>query len=177
MTHAARDDSGFSLMELLVVAAIVALLAGLAVVAWPRVLAQSRSTACASNLRQLGMALTMYLAEHNNTMPTLEAGRRNSDENLPVIDNTLDVHVKSPGVFACPADRAGLAARTGTSYFWNNALNGQSAANLSFLVIDNPSRIPVLSDKEGFHEYLDNRVNILFADGHASPDLRFFVTP
>jgi prepilin-type processing-associated H-X9-DG protein len=30
-----------------------------------------------------------------------------------------------------------------------------------------------MSDKEGFHPYLDKKVNILYADGHATKDLKF----
>ena len=58
---------------------------------------------------------------------------------------------------------------------WNVALNGQSAGSLNFLkFIENPSRIPVIADKEGFHPYLETKVNILYADGHASKDVSFF---
>ena len=36
------------------------------------------------------------------------------------------------------------------------------------------SHIPVISDKEGFHPYLKDKVNILYADGHATKDVKFF---
>ena len=67
------------------------------------------------------------------------------------------------------------AATTGTSYYWNVALNGQALGSLNFLnFIEDHSRIPILSDKEGFHPYTDNKVNILYADGHATKELKFF---
>jgi prepilin-type processing-associated H-X9-DG protein len=73
----------------------------------------------------------------------------------------------------------GLAKTTGTSYFWNVAINGQTASNLSFLPLLSqntqlPSQIPIMADKEGFHPYLANKVNVLYADGHATKDLSFF---
>lgn len=170
-----RVPRAFTLLELLVVLSIVALLAAISVPAAQRVRAKSQAVACVSNLRQLGLGLQSYLAEHDQTMPVLAGGREAKTDEAAVIDNTLDRYVPNAAVFKCPADRLGLAEKTGTSYFWNPALNGQRSGNLSFLTIEAASRIPILSDKEGFHLYRENKVNILFADGHASPDLRFFV--
>jgi prepilin-type processing-associated H-X9-DG protein len=82
--------------------------------------------------------------------------------------------VKDPTVFACPDDRRGLAEKTGTSYHWNVALNGQRIGSLNFMrLVDEQSHIPVIGDKEGFHPYQDNKVNILYADGHATQELNF----
>jgi prepilin-type N-terminal cleavage/methylation domain-containing protein/prepilin-type processing-associated H-X9-DG protein len=164
----------FTLIELLVVIAIVAVLAGLAFPVYQRVMQSGRSSACLSNLRQLGVALNLYLGEHDMKMPELEAGRRDKSEDVPVIDNTLNTYVKDARVFACPAD-ARFAVNTGTSYYWNVALNGQPLASLNLLnIIQDHSRILILADKEGFHPYIENKVNVLYADGHATKDLRFF---
>lgn len=175
MSDAARQRGGaFTLLELIVVIAAIALLAAIVFPAFQRVLASGRATACVSNLRQLSAALNGYLAENNNTMPVLKAGREKLTDETPVIDNTLDRYTSSKAIFACPADPR-FAAETGTSYFWNVALNGQALGGLNFMgLIEQHSRIPVLGDKEGFHPYLKNKVNILYADGHASKDVRFF---
>ena len=170
---------GFTLMELLVVTALVAILASLAVPAYQRVAQNGRATACVSNLRQLGVGLGAYLADHNNVMPTLQTARASISVNVPVIDNTLSTYITAPAVFACPADVNGYAQSTGTSYFWNVVINGQTASNLSFLPLLSqntqlPSQIPIMADKEGFHPYLANKVNVLYADGHATKDLSFF---
>src|SRR5205085_1001336 len=99
-------------------------------------------------LRQLGAGLNLYLGDHNMIMPALQAGRRDKNEDVPVIDNTLNAYVKEPRIFACPADAPGIAAATGTSYYWNVALNGQPLSNLNFLgAIDDNSHIPILADK------------------------------
>lgn len=169
------NRAAFTLVELIVVIAIIAVLSAIAVPVYQRVIQGGRATACVSNLRQLGVALNLYLGEHNLTMPTLAAGRTDTSENVPVIDNTLNTYAPNPRVFACPADTAGLAAKSGTSYHWNNALNGQMLGNLNFLhLITDMSRIPILSDKQGFHPYSQNKVNILYADGHADKELSFF---
>jgi len=173
----AAGRSAFTLLELLVVIAVVAILAALTMAALSRSSEHARATACTSNLRQLGVALSSYLAENNFQMPTLRAGRSSQAEEVPVIDNTLEKYIRTRAVFNCPADRK-FAAASGTSYFWNVALNGQSLASLNFMkLIEQHGQIPVLADKEGFHPYIENKVNILYADGHASKDVSFVTAP
>jgi prepilin-type N-terminal cleavage/methylation domain-containing protein/prepilin-type processing-associated H-X9-DG protein len=169
-----RGGEAFTLIELLVVVAVIALFATIALPTFQRVLASGKATACVSNLRQLSVALNTYLADNNNMMPILKVGREKLTDDVPVIDNTLDKYISDKAVFACPADSR-FAAASGTSYFWNVALNGQSLASLNFMgLVEQHSRIPILGDKEGFHPYLKNKVNVLYADGHASKDVKFF---
>ena len=164
----------FTLLEIIVVLVIIGVLAGIAVPAYQRVMENGRATACVSHLRNLGAGLNLYLAEHDMKMPVLKTGRASLGEDLPVIDNTLDKYLHEKGVFACPADRK-FALLTGTSYSWNNALNGQSALSLNFLgIVQDQTHIPILGDKEGFHPYTDSKVNILYADGHATKEVKFF---
>lgn len=167
--------AAFTLVELLVVLAILGVLAGLVFPVYQRITAKARATECVSHLRQLGVALNLYLEEHEQRMPVLEIARASKQEDVAVIDNTLDKYVKEPRIFACPADLKGFAARTGTSYCWNVALNDQPLANLNFLqLVTDHTHIPILSDKEGFHPYLEDKVNVLYADGHATKDVKFF---
>ncbi len=163
----------FTLLEILVVIAIVAVLALLLTPVFQRVVATGHSAACLSNLRQIGMGLSAYLTENNNQMPVLKTARLSRDDEVPVIDNTLNRFLTEPKVFACPADRK-FAAASGTSYVWNVTLNGQTLGNLNFIgVVEEHSRIPIIADKEGFHPYSENKVNILYADGHATKELKF----
>lgn len=168
-----RDKKAFTLIELLVVITIICILAGLIFPAYRHSVASGRAAACVANLRQLGAALNLYLGDNDMTLPTLEAGRSDKSQDVQVIDNTLDRYAPAPGVFACPADSKGFADKTGTSYFWNTALNGQRLGSLKFLTIIDLTRIPILADKEGFHPYEKNKVNLLYADGHATKELSF----
>lgn len=167
--------NAFTLLELLVVIGILALLVGLGVPVFTSQMAKAKSAACLSNLRNIGIGLQSYLAENNATFPTLVAARASRDQTeQPSIDTVFLPYVENEKTFRCPAEEQ-LFLETGTSYYWNSALNGQAAASLNlFGLISDLSRIPILVDKEGWHRHTENRVNHLFADGHASAELRLF---
>ena len=66
LTDMQKDDqSGFTLVELLVVVAIIAILAALLLPALVRAKARGQSAACVSNLRQLGTGLQTFLSDHH----------------------------------------------------------------------------------------------------------------
>ena len=89
------------------------------------------------------------------------------------VSRVLDL--KTPGSGEVRRNRyENIAELTGTSYFWNSAINGQHLGGLNFLELSqDTSHIPLIGDKEGFHPYLPNKVNILYADGHATKELIF----
>ena len=61
----------FTLTELLVVVGLVALLVSLLMPALGQARAAARTTGCLSNLRQMGLAWTMYLSENRGHLPEL----------------------------------------------------------------------------------------------------------
>jgi len=167
----------FTLLELLAVIAIIAILTAVSIPALGYVKSQAHSAKCLGNLRQIGVGLSGYLADHDLRMPALAAARASLSEDVPTIDSVLLPYVGDARVFACPAD-PGLFQATGTSYYWNSTLNGQSAANLNFLnLVTDLTRIPVLVDKEGWHQFRKEKVNHLFADGHSQNQFRLFSNP
>ena len=61
---------GFTLVELLVVTAIVAVLAGLLLPALAAAREKARRTACVNNLNQIGMALASYCGDYDGYFPS-----------------------------------------------------------------------------------------------------------
>lgn len=170
----------FTLIELLVVLAVIGLLAGLLLPAVSRATEAGRSTACLSNLRQVGIALQLYVDDHHNRLPVmrdrvLEAAVEAVTNAAPTthaaasMDYVLQPYLGAPGVLRCPSDRKRFFELTGSSYSWNSLLNGQDAGQLRVFAIDfDPHQIPVVFDKEAFHAARGPKrgVNYLYADGH-----------
>lgn len=92
--------NAFTLVELLVVVAIIALIAGLALPATARAIAAAKRTACASNMRQIGIAILAYANERDGDFP--RSSHTDAQESwiftlAPYLGNVDDIRI-------CPAD-------------------------------------------------------------------------
>ena len=73
-THLQALRPAFSLVELLVIIACIAVLAGILIPVVNTVREKSRTTQCANNMRQLGTAFNLYVAENNMRVPNQPTG-------------------------------------------------------------------------------------------------------
>ena len=164
---------GFTMIELLVVMAIIGVLAALLMPALGRAKEAGRSAACIGNLRQIGVALQVYVDSNNNRLPFMRDQLTSTNQpptnTLSGVEVVLKDQLGNVNVLRCPSDRAQLFEETGSSYAWNSLLNGQRADHLEVFGMQfDPHAIPVFFDKEAFHAARGEKkgVNYLYADGH-----------
>lgn len=123
---------GFTLFEMLVVIGILAILSSALVVNVQGGYKQARQTNCKSNLRQFGVAITIYRGEHDNTTPDW-------------ISNLYPEYIDNLSMYVCRADKktgrdtprpielvnsiTSFRNDTDTPPFWDNERNGDQKRN------------------------------------------------
>lgn len=111
--------TGFTITEVLIVAAILLLLAGISFPLFLKARNSSRQSACLNNLQQIGLAFGYYMQEYDNKWPLgLDPADRYTPQiwrhypefqrqipYLPLMHELLAPYVTNPNVWKCPADK------------------------------------------------------------------------
>lgn len=110
-----RVRLAFTLVELLVVMAILAILTSILFPVLQRVKSKAKQDACLSNLRQIGAAMALYMTDEDELMPdrrdlktSLPGGYKpwsswpTSDPRCGWAAITLGPYIQSKGIFKCP---------------------------------------------------------------------------
>lgn len=183
-----RKRTAFTLIELLVVLVIIGALAALVFSGLVRSRERARQAQCASNLRQIGLALQAYVADNDSTWPVNAAWRQAVISNLKSDTKTLACpSAAAPNRLVNAEGISGYAYNTGLSAKLSAIGNG-SAVNdaivafpaLTVSVCDEAVGIPMSSgpdpykfdsilrppgEEEGWKRH-GGGANYLFCDGH-----------
>ena len=137
-----KAPRGFTLIELLVVIAIIAILASILFPAFATAREKARQISCASNLRQLGLAVEQYVQDSDEAFPNASDGKNGPHEgggwmyydaptsttspgSFVPSKGSLWSYVKSTQVYICPDD--GIGKQAGDSYAINSCVESAVA--------------------------------------------------
>ena len=187
-----KKGAAFTLVELLIVIAIVGILAGLLLPALIQAKEKAKRTACVSNLKQVNLATRLYAEDNGESLPVLPNPNPYPNGVGAYYKQLVKGYLGLTGpaapnekVFLCPADRTVYtqASHAFTSYTFNgyevgpNGMPRITGQKLS--VIERPVKAVLVGEFPGFwggswhpfveQPYPDAAAVMSFVDGHVRP--------
>ena len=184
---------GFTLIELLVVIAIIAILAAILFPVFAKAREKARQASCLSNMKQIALAVTSYMADYDQVM-TKNCNARcsiNGATEAILWQRALEPYCKNWQIFECPS-RPGRwqsacnesiwnsipAARYGLSaYVYNGHLSGVAESTITYpaetmCVTEGLAGCSQILNQMGwlpgwFSDKHNDGGNYAFCDGHA----------
>ena len=156
-TYGIGHRSAFTLIELLVVIAIIAILAAILFPVFATAREKARTTACLSNVKQLGLGITQYTQDYDEIFPN----GTYKFANIGGWAGQVYPYVKSTAIFTCPDDTTVYASTEhGSAYAMNTDFEKASPNNGSFATgwvsyqqstLTAPTKTVLLFECEGNH--------------------------
>lgn len=180
-----RHGVGFALIELLVVAAIIVILAALLFPTGKNMFDESRTTKCLNNLKQLGVACHAYSADNDGRLPT-DIGSNWRGNICPYLgikptssgEELYGASFNDVRIFTCPfIFRDGPPRRSyGINYRIEQGGKVDGYRNAMTLWVQAPSRTALLADalnKSGLSAFdqlsfrhPNGHCGVFYVDGH-----------
>ena len=152
MFTSSASRRGFTLIELLVVIAIIAILAAILFPVFAKAREKARQISCASNERQLGLAILQYVQDNDETLTPLRGPAGTAAADNPSYQGwagPIYPYVKSVAVYQCPDDPT-VPKTTVTptqypvSYFFN-----KNAIAVTLAQFNAPASTVLLAEEQG----------------------------
>lgn len=179
----------FTLIEILIVIAIIVVVAGLLIPVVAKARAGAARARCAAQLHDIGQMLQMYFGENHNTLPKVNM--------MPSLQPSLNsypslVQLLAPydhggtRVFQCPADKITQPApdappgfetyfaREQSSYYWNEDVSIRAS---HITELKNSDGVLLVQEYEPFHGRAgeSGSMNRLYADLHVDGSVQSIV--
>ena len=195
-TTAISCRPAFTLLELLAVAAIVALLAALTIPVASKVRNQARSARCISYMREIGQAMLLYSQDNAGKLPVIGNASTNWVVELRGSQNQTGYKYLTKDDIICPINRdtmpPGSRSFNGNGYAMNYYIGGQSvfrypepaktcllgevpysnthsAFSFYMNLMYRDATYPLLIHNDGYH--------FMFMDGHATSQDSYPTSP
>jgi len=135
----------FTLIELLVVIAIIAILAAILFPVFAQAKEAAKKSACLSNMKQLGIALTLYEGDNDDALPQTSWEMPTGVTYQTHWSYFIQPYAKNLGIFVCPSDPHPVTPKIACSWADTNLAGNPKGCDLQvpqFSYINNYSAIP-----------------------------------
>lgn len=179
-----RLKRGFTLIELLVVIAIIAILAAILFPVFTSAKQSARNAQCASNLRQIGLAMSRYADDNNGRLCTYYDANSNVTWWSAVYR-----YSKSSKIWACPSAKPNIGWGYGYNYWYLDFAYVSSVRSPSKMVLVCDAGADTKGIDYGWSQLAvvppsvfstyanswpaprhDNMIKVLWLDGHVSSE-------
>ena len=180
--------NGFTLIELLVVIAIIAILAAILFPVFAQAREKARQTTCLSNSKQIGLAISMYVQDYDETFPEVNGDfcavyiwdSSPKGYHLSPLGATIE-YSKNNSILTCPStglgkwDSSARATARGNDFnhyadYWANpeySLKSYAEVDVKRPIVTEFNVAYMANSDMSVMPRHNGGVNVVYGDGHA----------